>query len=181
MARRAQETAKKPDKAGWHARYGNWAQIASAAIAALGFTIVIYQIHTAATKASADALRAELADARKLYMSYSESTLKYPQLSEPNYDVLMKDRVEYTRYENFFSHMLYAYDDILNVMEQYGNEDESNLWFIAFERDLEPHMRYLCQIKDESFFAMYRTNMQEWLKEAKEQNCKTVQPLPARP
>jgi hypothetical protein len=163
--------------AAWHARFGNWAQIASAVIAAFGFAIVIIQIHGAARRAIQDELRAELTDARKLYMSYSDATLKYPALSSPDYDALMKNHVEYLRYENFVSHMIYAYDDILNIVKQYGNADEEKLWVMSFNLDLEPHLRYLCQISDPRVFQTFRPEMQQRLSDALKQGCKDMKPL----
>jgi hypothetical protein len=70
---------------------GNVAQIASAIIAIFGFWAVANQISISRDRASEEALRAELAEARKVYMSYSESSLKYPEFTAPNYDVLIRN------------------------------------------------------------------------------------------
>ena len=43
---------------------------------------------------------AKEASARQVYMSYSEATLKYPELSQPNYEKIKADPVEYVRYKN---------------------------------------------------------------------------------
>ena len=47
-------------------------------------------------------------------MSYSEATLKHPELSQPNSDKIKADPVEYVRYKNYVSHMLFASDEILS-------------------------------------------------------------------
>lgn len=39
----------------------------------------------------------------QVYMSYSEATLKYPELSQPNYEKIKADPVEYVRYKNYVS------------------------------------------------------------------------------
>jgi len=41
---------------------------------------------------------AKAASARQVYMSYSEATLKHPELSQPNLDKIKADPVEYVRY-----------------------------------------------------------------------------------
>ena len=46
---------------------------------------------------------AKEASARQVYMSYSEATLKYPELSQPNYEKIKADPVEYVRYKNYVS------------------------------------------------------------------------------
>ena len=60
---------------------------------------------------------AKEASARQVYMSYSEATLKYPELSQPNYEKIKADPVEYVRYKNYVSHMLFAFDEILSVYD----------------------------------------------------------------
>jgi hypothetical protein len=160
-----------------HARFGNWAQIASAVIALCGFTIVILQLYDARRKATEESSRAELADARKLYMTFSDATLKYPYLSEPDYEMLMHNHNGYIRYKNFVSHMLYAYDDILNAIGAYKDSEDEAEWVVSFEVDIEAHQRYLCQITDPRFFKMYRLAMQNRLAEANKKNCKDMQPL----
>ncbi|MGA6938445.1 MAG: hypothetical protein WB041_24115, partial [Pseudolabrys sp.] len=44
---------------------------------------------------------AKEASARQVYMSYS--ALKYPELSQPNYEKIKADPVEYVRYKNYVS------------------------------------------------------------------------------
>jgi len=161
----------------WAPWFGNWAQVSSAVIAAIGFAIVITQISESRQKASDEAYRAELGDARKIYMSYSESTLRYPQLSMPDYDYLMRNHIEYVRYQNFVSHMIYAYDEILNVIQDGGDQNDEDEWLAAYNMDVEPHQRYLCQMPDARFFKSFRPEMQKRLRDANEKNCKDVAPL----
>lgn len=79
----------------WHPQWGNVAQIVSA-VAALCAVEVIFQL-------SFIRGNAKEASARQVYMSYSEATLKYPELSQPNYEKIKADPVEYVRYKNYVS------------------------------------------------------------------------------
>ena len=67
----------------WYSRYGNCAQIASAVFAAVGFSFVIWQIAESRHKTSEEAYRTELSEARKVYMSYSNSTLQIRSYRRP--------------------------------------------------------------------------------------------------
>jgi hypothetical protein len=148
---------EKP-KTSWHSNFGNWAQIASAVISAIGFAAVVYQIHESREKAAHDAIRAELGDARRLYLTYSNATLRYPDLTQPNYAVLVKNHTEFVRYQNFVSHMIYAYDDILNAVHQYEKPIDIEAWENSFKADVATHRRYLCQL-DANFFSEFRLEM----------------------
>jgi hypothetical protein len=154
----AKPTETEKPKTSWHANFGNWAQIASATISAIGFAVVVYQISESREKAAHDAIRAELADARRLYLTYSNATLRYPDLTQPNYAVLVKNHAEFVRYQNFVSHMIYAYDDILNAVHQYEKPSDVEAWENSFKADVATHRRYLCQL-DASFFSQFRSEM----------------------
>ena len=52
-----------------YSRFGNAAQIASAVVALVGFSAVVWQINQTRNKNTEEAYRAELADARKVYMA----------------------------------------------------------------------------------------------------------------
>jgi hypothetical protein len=147
----------------WYSRWGNAAQIASAVIAFIGFAGLIYQVSENQKKTTQESYRAELADARRNYATYSESILRYPYLSHPDYDFLVSHRDEWWRYQSFVSHMLYAYDDILNVVEHSDEPAAKKEWLLAFDMDVEPHRHYLCQLKDRRFFEMYRKALQDLL------------------
>ena len=77
----------------------------SAVFALIGFSAVVWQIKEARVRNTQQELHAQLLEARKVYMSYSEASLTYAQFTKPNYDALMRNHVEYLRYQNFFSHM----------------------------------------------------------------------------
>ena len=159
----------------WYSRFGNAAQIASALVALVGFTAVVWQINEAKEKSLQESYRSDLADARKIYMSYSDAALQYPRLSEPDYDALMRDHFEYVRYQNFVSHMLYAYDEILHVAALVDSVSEDE-WGLAFEIDIEPHHRFICQMPDLRVIKTYRAAMQARLAKARE-HCEDTKPL----
>src|SRR5262245_9482957 len=143
----------KKDLPVWHQRWGNIAQLVSA-IAALcavvGVIVQLYLIRSNAKEASA----------RQVYMSYSEATLKYPQLSEPNLEKIKSDPVEYARYKSFVGHMLFAFDEILSVY----NTPE---WRKSFNEDLRHHQRYICEDTGPAFDEIYFLKMRELLREAR--------------
>jgi len=164
----------------WYSRYGNLAQIASALIALIGFAVVIFQLADNRRKSEAEAYRAELADARRNYATYSDAILRYPHLSDPDYAMLMRNHNEYLRYQAFVTHMIYAYDDILNVVRGGGDNEGLKEWLLAFQMDIRLHRRYLCNPPDKRFTEMYRPFMQKLLKEVAG-DCKDVPELTETP
>ena len=78
----------------WHLQWRNVAQTVSAVAALCAVVGVIFQL-------SFIRGNAKEASARQVYMSYSEATLKYPELSQPNYEKIKADPVEYVRYKNY--------------------------------------------------------------------------------
>lgn len=137
---------------GKHTRpQSNWAQIVSAVVGLLGFVIVIVQINVIRGNAR------EMA-ARQVYMSYSESELRNPELVEPDIAAIRADRVLFVKYKSFVSHMLFAYDEILAV---YDHEE----WRISFEQEIKYHMDYICTDMPVADDAAYFPKMRALLKD----------------
>ncbi|MCS3728405.1 hypothetical protein [Bradyrhizobium betae] len=136
----------EPPKPSFASRHGNSAQIASAVVAAVALVFVAYQVWSIR-------MTARIATARQVYMSYSESLLRYPNLVEPNLQKLRADPDEWVRYKNFVAHMLFAYDEILGVYD----EPE---WRRSFEEDVRFHLPYICAdlpaALDDTYFAKMR-------------------------
>ena len=159
----------------WYSQFGNLAQIASAVIALIGFSAVVWQINEAHNKNTQENYRAELADARRVYMAYSDATLKYSELTDPDYDALMRNHIAYVRYQNFVSHMLYAYDEMLNLAPLVDTVSEKE-WLLAFQIDIEPHRRYLCHLPDPRLIKTFHAAMQTRL-EVVRRDCQGMAPL----
>lgn len=155
-------TPRRWDWNKFHSRAGNWAQIISALIAIVGFTAVVWQLQIGERKSAEEAFRAELGDARRNYNAYTASLLQYPELGTPNFDELLRNHREYLRYKSFVSHMIYAYDDILNVVKDSPEAGAYKEWVLAFKADVEDHRRYFCQLP-EQYFDMYRPNIKTLL------------------
>lgn len=144
----------------WHPQWGNVAQIVSAVAVLCAVVEVIFQL-------SFIRGNAKEASARQVYMSYSEATLKYPELSQPNYEKIKADPVEYVRYKNYVSHMLFAFDEILSVYD-------TPEWRNSFNEDLKYHMRYICEGTAPDYDKMYFPKMRELLGNARKR-CPDLQ------
>jgi len=96
-------------------------------------------------------------------MSYSETTLTYPQFTEPSYDALLRDHAEYLRYQNFFSHMLYAYDEVIGALRAMGDQQAEREWALALHLDLEPHQRFICHMPDPRLVETFRPFMRDYI------------------
>ena len=131
----------------------NWAQMISAGLGAVAIIGVGMQVRTIKQNFSE-------ASARQVYMSYSESLLKYPEFTEPDLTEIKKDRVKYVQYKNFVAHMLFAYDEILSVYDKPE-------WRRNFDDDLRYHMKYLCNDTGPDLDAMYFQKVRQALGEAR--------------
>jgi hypothetical protein len=157
--------------------FGNAAQIASAIVGFIGFAVVVLQLHESRARASGEAYRAELADARRLYVSYSASALDHPELAEPDYESLLRDHLKYVRYKTFVAHMLWAYDDMLNVIQSGRDSEALREWVASFEADLQNHLRYVCQDVNDAYLRQYRPALKGYVLKAEAGGCKDQQPL----
>jgi len=129
----------------------NWAQIISAVVAILGFAVVAVQVSLLRSNARETA-------ARQVYMSYSESRLRHPEMTEPDMAEIRADRLKYVLYKNFVSHMLFAYDEIFAVYDQ-------EQWHRSFDQEVRYHMDYICFGMTPEDDATYFVKMRAALKE----------------
>jgi hypothetical protein len=129
----------------------NWAQIISAAVGSIAIMAVGTQVYLISKNSKESA-------ARQVYMSYSEAALRHPEFVEPDLPKIKANATEYVRYKSFFSHMLFAYDEILEVYDMPE-------WRKSFEIDMNYHMTYLCNdmhlADDMSFFKQMRMLLAE--------------------
>jgi hypothetical protein len=160
----------------WYLRFGNYAQICSALFALVGFSAVVWQINEARERNTHEELRQQLVEARKAYMSYSEATLRYPGLSDPDYGALMRNHAEYVRYQNYFSHMLYAYDEVIGMLRTMGERQVEREWALALQIDLEPHRRFICHLPDPRLIETFRPFMRDYIASVRK-DCQAFEPL----
>jgi hypothetical protein len=144
---------KKEGSAMTERPWSNWAQISSAWLGAIAIVGVGFQVYSIRQNASESA-------ARQVYMSYSESILKYPEFTEPDLAQLKKDPVKYVQYKSFVSHMLFAYDEILSVYDKPE-------WRKSFEDDIKYQMPYLCNETSADYDTVYFEKLRRLLKEAR--------------
>jgi hypothetical protein len=137
----------------------NWAQIASAWVGVIAIFGVAWQAYAIRQNFSESA-------ARQVYMSYSESILKYPEFTEPDLAQLKRDPVKYVQYKSFVSHMFFAYDEILAVYDKPE-------WRKSFEEDVKYQMPYLCNDTPPDYDAMYFEKLRRLLREARSK-CPTA-------
>jgi len=145
-----QATKPEPLKVPFAMVHGNTAQIVSAVVAAVALVFVAYQVWSIRATA-------RIATARQVYMSYSESQLRYPNMVEPDLPRLRLEPEEWVRYKNFVAHMLFAYDEILGVYD----EPE---WRLSFTEEVRPHLPYICNDMPAALDATYFSKMRELLK-----------------
>jgi hypothetical protein len=135
----------------------NWAQVASAIVAAIALLAIYYQVSTLRANA-------QHAAARQVYMSYSDSVLRFPEFAEPHLDEIKKDHLKFVQYRSYVSLMLFAYDEILAL----GVTPE---WLASIKLDLLEHKDYLCEENQKEFYEVYHRRMRDLLAEFKAQNC----------
>jgi hypothetical protein len=155
----------EPPQPTFAATHGNTAQIASAVLAAVAILFVAYQVSSIRTSA-------RIATARQVYMSYSEASLRYPNLAEPDLAKLRANPEEWVRYKNFVAHLLFAYDEILDVYD----EPE---WRRSFEEEVRFHLPYICNDMPPAFDETYFAKMRGLLK-AERAKCAGFDPKPER-
>lgn len=142
----------------WPKYWGNAAQIAAPIVAAVALFGIYQQVATVERNA-------DLANARTVYMSYSEAGLRYPEFVEPDYAAIKANPKEFVRYKGYVSHMLFAYDEVFAVMD-------APEWRAAFEYDLREQMDYLCEENEPLFYKQFYPKMQALLAEARATRCK---------
>lgn len=143
----------------------NWAQIASAVVAAVALLAIYYQVSVMHSNA-------QHAAARQVYMSYSESVLRFPEYAEPRLDEIKKDRLKYVQYRSYVALMLFAYDEILAI-------DVTPEWLATINQDLLEHKDYLCGENRKEFYEVFSRRIRNLVAAFKAKNC-SAPPKPAQ-
>lgn len=148
----------------WPQYVGTAAQIVSAVVAVIAAIAIYKQVELITINSKITQINAQIANARQVYMSYSDASLKYPELTEPDYPSIKANRIELLRYKAFVAQMLFAYDDILNIT----TESE---WMASFRYEIAPHMAFICEDHPPAFTAQYSRKMQGLLSELRQDRC----------
>jgi hypothetical protein len=137
----------------WWQRWGNFAQIASALIAAFGFGAILLQVNELRSNNRA-------ASARQVYLAYMDLEFRNPQFAAPDYERIKSgDKDTRTRYESFVSTLLYACEEALAA---FAGQRE---WINSCETDLKVHLPMLCENKaaDSAFLASFSDSTQAFV------------------
>jgi hypothetical protein len=118
----------------FHQRYGNAAQIASAAIALIGFGAVLIQINELRHNNRA-------VGARQIYLAYTDLNFKNPQFGIPDYEKIRTDPLIFEQYKSFVSYLLYACGEALYAFPK----DAS--WRKSCEYEVKGHLPFLCETR----------------------------------
>ncbi|HWV53940.1 hypothetical protein [Pseudorhodoplanes sp.] len=117
----------------WWQRFGNWAQIASACIAMIGFGAIVVQVGEIRQNNRASA-------ARQVYLAYADLNFRYPQFGAPDYDRLKAgDRLVFEQYKSFVSYLLYACGEVIYA---FAKEPE---WIKSCEYEVKDQLPFLCE------------------------------------
>ena len=138
----------------WWQKYGNFAQIGSAVVAAFGFAAVLFQINEIRNNSRA-------ASARQTYLGYMDLAFRNPSYSAPDYNKIKAGgRDDEIRYENFVTYFLYACEEAMLVL------DTKNEWRDSCAYDLKLHLPFLCEkLKNEpAYLSTYNEKTQELIK-----------------
>lgn len=135
----------------WYSKFGNAAQLASAAIAIFGFAAILFQIYELRNNNRATS-------ARHTYLSYMDMAFKNPKFAEADYDkIRAAGKDEIVRYEMFVNYFLYACEEAMVSLEAKKG------WHDACAYDLRFHLAFLCEkLKAEpDYFDTYNRVTQE--------------------
>jgi hypothetical protein len=139
----------------WWQKLGNAAQISSAAISALGFVIVLFQINELRVNSRATT-------ARQAYLAYMDMEFKNPNFAVPDYaKIKAAGKDEFTRYEVFVDYLLYSCEEAMAALESKRKE-----WHDACESELKPHLAFLCEKlqSEPTYLSTYSAAIQDLVK-----------------
>lgn len=143
----------------------NWAQITSAITSVMALLVSLAVLCVVYFQIQFVGRNADKANARTVYMSYSEAALRYPEFVEPNLAAIKANSTEFIRYKSYFSHMLFAYDEIL------ATEPDSKEWMTSLQMDLQDHVAFLCEPAPAGFYDMYYPRLRKIVADFKQKAC----------
>ncbi len=141
------KAGSKDTTAQWWQAFGNLSQMISAIAAVLALAFITYQV-------SQIEINGRKANARQVYLAYSNAGLKYPEFLRPeNYAQIRQDPVKFEQYKWYVAQMMFAYDEMIS-----SAGDTS--WIASFNYELPDHMALLCDLKksEPSFFTQFEND-----------------------
>jgi hypothetical protein len=144
----------------WWQQFGNLSQIASAVASIGALTFVAYQV-------SQIEVNGRKANARQVYLAYSNASLAHPELIKPtDYAAIKRDPVKFEQYKWYVAQMLFAYDEMISAAG-----DKS--WLASFHYELPDHYALLCDLKatDPAFYTQFEDDTVKLLDVALAKGC----------
>jgi hypothetical protein len=147
------------DDTKWWQAFGNMAQIVAAigSVGALAF--VAWQV-------SQIEANNRKANARQVYLAYSEAGMRYPEYLRPNYAQIRRDPVKFEQYKWYVTQMILAYDEMIAVA---GDP----VWIKGFDYELPDHTALLCELKasEPRFFTQFEPKTNAMIDTALKGKC----------
>lgn len=154
------KASSKGTSAQWWQAFGNLSQMASAIAAIVALAFIAYQI-------SQIEINGRKANARQVYLSYSNAGLKYPEFLRPEaYAQIRQDPVKFEQYKWYVTQMMFAYDEMISAAG-----DKS--WIASFNYELPDHMALLCDLKktEPRFFTQFEDDTNALIDKAMAGKC----------
>ena len=110
------------------------------------------------------------ANARQVYLAYSNAGLKYPEYLRPgaSYAQIRQDATKFEQYKWYVTQMMFAYDEMISAAG-----DKS--WIKSFEYELPDHLALLCDLKqsEPAFFSQFEDKTNVLIDKAMAGKCPT--------
>jgi hypothetical protein len=144
----------------WWQRYGNFAQIASAVFALVGFGAVLLQLSEIRHNNRASG-------ARQVYLAYTDLNFRHPEYALPDLAKLKSgEPAVYERYKSFVSYLLYACDEVISA---FPDQQE---WRRSCAYEIRAHLPFLCetQTSDPAFLETFGGRSIDFVKSVMQRN-----------
>ena len=128
----------------WWQSAGNLSQMGSAVAAIGALAFIAWQV-------SQIEINSRKANARQVYLAYSNAGLRYPEFLRPaDYAAIKSNANQFERYKWYVTMMIFAYDEMISAAG-----DKS--WVSSFEYELPDHFALLCDLKksEPRFFTQF--------------------------
>ncbi len=148
------------DKTQWWQSFGNASQIGSALAAIGALAFIAWQV-------SQIEVNGRKANARQVYLAYSNAGLQYPEYLRPaDYGAIRQNAVKFEQYKWYVAMMIYAYDEMIDAAHDEG-------WIKSFDYELPDHMALLCDLKksEPRFFTQFAAGTNALIDKAMAGKC----------